>query len=135
MKRIIILICFAIFYGCSSNDDSISQNLNLIKPPDWIQGTWLAADTSISLGFKFSNDDFCSVILTGQSCFKEQLNQLFNAGLTTNVKEETINTSYSIEITLGNQIVSYEFEKVSETEIEWINDPLGDLVETIYLKQ
>jgi hypothetical protein len=50
---------------------------------------------------------------------------MLNTGLTTNVNEEVSNTSYLIEITLGSQIVTYEFDKVSNTKIEWINDPLA----------
>ncbi|MGJ8745798.1 hypothetical protein [Polaribacter sp.] len=135
MKKNILLFCFALlFLNCSSSDDNL-RNSSSINPPSWIQGTWLIEGVTTNSGFRFSNNDFCLVILTGQSCFKEQLNQLNNSGATTKVNEMTANNSYSIDITLSSQIVTYEFKQISATQIEWINDPLGDLAETIYKKQ
>jgi hypothetical protein len=29
----------------------------------------------------------------------------------------------------------YNFRKINDTKIEWVNDPMGDLVETFYIKQ
>ncbi|QCE41367.1 hypothetical protein [Psychroserpens sp. NJDZ02] len=135
MKKLIglVLIITLSFYSCSSDDDSVSSSETRINPPTWIQGTWLLENPNS--GYEFTNDDFCLIILTTQTCFKESISQTNSNGGTTNVTEITTDNSYSIEITLETQTVYYEFEKISETEIEWINDPLGDLATTIYVKQ
>ncbi len=138
MRKIFGLI-LAIGFLCSScsssDDDNSGNNSSEINPPDWIQGTWLLEQPNPNSGYRFTSDDFCLINLSQQTCFKESISQTNNSGATTNVNEEISDNSYSIEITLGTQIVTYEFEKVSDTEIEWINDPLGDLAETIYVKE
>ena len=132
---ILFLMAF-LFSSCSSSDDDNSgNNSSEINPPDWIQGTWLLEAPNPASGYRFSNDDFCLIVISQQTCFKESISQTNNSGATTNVNEETTDNSYSIEITLGTQIVTYEFSKISSTEIEWVNDPLGDLAETIYVKE
>jgi hypothetical protein len=132
---ILFLIAF-LFSSCSSSDDDNSGNNSYeINPPDWIQGTWLLEAPNPASGYRFSNDDFCLIVISQQTCFKESISQTNISGATTNVNEETTDNSYSIEITLGTQIVTYEFSKISSTEIEWVNDPLGDLAETIYVKE
>lgn len=138
MRKIFGLI-FTIGFLCiscsSSDDDNSGNNGSEINPPNWIQGTWLLEEPNPNSGYKFTNDDFCLINLTQQTCFKESINLTNNSGGATNVNEEITDNSYSIEITLGTQIVTYEFKKVSNTEIEWINDPLGELAKTIYVKE
>jgi len=137
MKKIILnFFLILLFSGCSSPiDDSNPKNASSINPPNWVQGTWLLEDSNLTSGYRFTNDDFCSVLLSGQNCFKESIRLINNSGAITNVKEVITDNSYSIEITLGSQVITYNFKKVSLTQIEWINDPLGDLIETIYTKQ
>lgn len=141
MKKIVFTFCFiVILFSCSSDDDSSTDNQNQtsINPPTWIQGTWLQPNPLggfINNGYRFASDDFCLVTLGGQSCFKESITLTNNAGATTNVEEQITDNSYFIEITLGSQIVTYDFERISNTEIEWVNDPLGDSVQTIFIKQ
>jgi len=137
MKKLLSIFCFSLLlFSCSSSDDdSNSQSQSSINPPTWIQGTWLLEEPNPTSGFRFANDDFCIVLPSQQSCFKESINLTNNSGGTTNVTEEITDNSYSIEIALGGQIVYYEFERISSTEIELINDPLGNLTETILVKQ
>lgn len=135
MKKILLFTLLLCFISCSSSDEGIN-NQSSISPPDWIQGTWLLDGTASELGFKFTSNDFCVIVLSNlESCFNEQLDQTSNAGGTTNVSETITDNNYTIEITLISQTVTYQFEKVSSTQIEWINDPLGDLAETIYVKE
>lgn len=124
-----------LFLGCASSDDSSSSNLSTINPPDWIEGTWLLEEPNQASGFRFADDDFCSVVLSAQNCFKESIRLTENAGSANNVVEVVADDSYSIEITMASQTVTYKFKKLSDTQIEWVNDPLGELAETIYLKQ
>jgi hypothetical protein len=138
MKKIIGLVLTITFLlsSCSSSDDNNSgNNGSEINPPDWIQGTWLLEASNPTTGYRFTNDDFCLIVISQQTCFKESISQTNSSGAITNVDEEISDNSYSIEITLGSQIVTYEFAKISETEIELINDPLGDLVVTIFVKE
>ncbi len=130
-------ICLLILCSCSSSDDDNSNNNpSSINPPTWIQGTWLAETISGSdLGFEFTADDFCFINGTITTCYKSQIEQFNNAGQNTIVNETITETEYSIEINYSSQQVNYEFEKISNTEIEWINDPLGDLSQTIFIKQ
>lgn len=126
------------FFSCSSNDDNSGSNNSSINPPTWIQGTWLAETISGSdLGYKFTLDDFCTINGTITMCNKSQIEQYNSIGQNVVVNETITDTEYTIEIDYNTQqaITTYQFEKISNTEIEWINDPLGDLVQTIYTKQ
>ena len=126
-------------FSCSSNDDnSDTQNDSFINPPAWIQGTWLAETISGSdLGFEFTTDDFCFINGTTTMCNKSQIDQYNSIGQNVVVNEIITDTEYTVEIDYNNQqgITTYQFEKISNTQIEWINDTLGDLVETVFTKQ
>lgn len=134
MKKIIGLI-FAItflFSSCSSSDDDNSGNNNSsINPPNWIQGTWLLENSSVNSGFKFTTDDLCLISFTSQACNKETLELYDNTEIYTNVSEEITNDYYSVEITVSSSVNSYQFEKISDTEIKWLNSGSN----AIYVKQ
>ncbi|MFB9057125.1 hypothetical protein ACFFU9_10260 [Mariniflexile ostreae] len=120
MKKIIGLILIITFSltSCSSSDDDSGNNGSSINPPNWIQGTWLGEVDGINsgLGFKFTSDDFCSVVGSQTSCFKEPVNQ--SQGLIT-VDEQIDNENYIISINNNNTITNtFHFRKYSETEIE-----------------
>ena len=128
------LSIFIILFSCSSNDDnSNTQNGASINPPTWIQGTWLKENPTT--GYKFTTNDFCLELPQQESCFKDQLEQTRNAGGTAEASETITESSYSIEINIISQTYIYEFEKISDTQIELTNDPLGDLAQTIFTKQ
>ncbi|MEW4925406.1 hypothetical protein [Algibacter sp. 2305UL17-15] len=131
---IIFIIAFSLT-SCSSSDNDSGNSNSTINPPIWIQGTWLLEGSNAQSGYRFANDDFCLVLLTTQNCFKESIRLTENSGAITNIKEQITDNNYSIEITLASQILTYNFKKVTETQIEWTNSPLGDLTQAIYLKQ
>lgn len=134
MKKILLLFTSFLVLSCSSNDD-IAKGLS-INPPSWLQGTWFVEGGASETGFKFTSNDFCLVVLSSQqTCFKEALKQTQTAGANASVIEEKNNDSYFIEITLASQVTTYEFHRISSTKIEWVNDPLGDLSQAIYIKQ
>jgi|SRR5690606_27565365 len=138
MKRktlLTVLLFSIILTSCSSDSDNNSNASIKISPPGWIQGAWYLEGNTNNTGYKFSNDDFCLITFNTQSCFKEQLRLADNSGTITNIKELVTDNSYSIEITISSQVLTYKFEKISSTEIEWVNHPLGDLTEVIYIKQ
>jgi len=136
MKKILgfILLLTILFTSCSSNDDDSRMSNFEINPPDWIQGTWMLEEENQASGYKFVNDDFCIISILQQTCHKELLSQSNSSGVLTSVNEEITENSYLIEITLGGQIFTYEFIKISSNQIEWLNNPFGDLTEFIYTK-
>ena len=138
MKKIVyILLVTTLSISCSSDDDSGEPVQNSISPPDWIQGEWLQqnGDSTIQNGFKFTTDDFLTVQSSFNTSYKEQVEVSSNADASTNVDEIKSENEYKIEINFSGQIVKYYFEKKSESVLEWTNDPLGDLSETLFTKQ
>lgn len=132
MKKVLIIFIITIstFYGCSTSDDSTSQNNNTtINPPEWIRGVWLAG-TWIDAGYEIASDDFCFIELCEKSCVGDEAG---NINIT--YEEEITDSYYSIAIIRSNADntsatrTEYEFEKVSDTEIKRVNQ------NTIYTKQ
>lgn len=135
MKKIfglILLIALSIS-SCSSDDDNSGNNNSSINPPNWIQGTWLLENSTVNSGFKFTTDDLCLISLTTQTCNKETLELYDGTQIYTNVEEEITNDYYSVEITISSSVNTYQFEKVSNTKIKWLNT--GTNVNAIYVKQ
>lgn len=120
MKKIIGLIIIIAFSltACSSSDNNSDNNNSSINPPNWIQGTWLGEIDGINsgIGFKFTSEDFCTVLGSQTSCFMEPVKQ--SQGLIT-VNEQIDNENYVISINSNNTITTtFHFRKYSETEIQ-----------------
>lgn len=114
MKKFFLILPFVALFSCSESDNnsSVAPDEHSINPPSWIQGTWLNQeflDAGISSGFKFASDNFCTVLYTNTTCYKEQPLQ-FNEISTT--------TSYEIVLTGSGTGVTYHFTKISNTQIE-----------------
>lgn len=113
MKKILLLsLLFIGLISCSSSDDG--NKANQITPPSWIQGTWLLEGSPVSSGYKFSSNDFCLIALTSATCHKDTLELYEGSEITTNVTQEISDSNYSIEVTIGSSIQTYNFEKVSK---------------------
>jgi hypothetical protein len=119
MKKLTYLLLALIILACSDDSDSSNSNENSINPPAWIQGLWLN-DTS-SVGFEFRDDNLCSTSTGNTICYKE----LMTFDPESSVYEEISDTRYYIVISAGFSEYTYEFEKVSETTINWILYPSG----------
>lgn len=134
---IYILIIALSSISCSSDDDSNNTNSNSINPPEWIQGTWLIqnGNSTGQSGYKFTTDDFILISLNFESSFKDQVVTASSAGATSIVNEIINEDEYKITITLTSQTINYFFERKTDNIIEWTNDPLGELSETLYIKQ
>lgn len=134
---IYIFIIALLSISCSSDDDSSNTSTNAINPPDWIQGTWLQqnGNSTTQNGFKFTSDDFITISSNIQISWKDNVNNSNNVGANTDVNENVNENEYKIDITITSQTVSYYFEKRNDNVIEWTNDPLGDLAETLFIKQ
>lgn len=135
MRKYIFLLSAIIATSCSQSNDSGSSTISsYINPPTWIQGTWIQAGGSG--GYKFTTNDF---ILIGsgssQTSFSNAVNQTNASGGNATVHEIITSNSYNIDITIGVHTDSYYFNKITNTKIEWVNDPLGSLADIFYIKQ
>lgn len=136
MKKIILTLIAFTLMGCSSESDNVSSN-SIISPPAWIQGVWLQDNGNGAVannGYQFTTDDFILKGLVDYS-FKNQINTNLSVGANSTVVETKTDNIYNISITLSTATSNYNFVKISSTKIEWVNDPMGDLVETYYIKQ
>lgn len=136
MKKIILTLIAFTLMGCSSESDNVSSN-SIISPPAWIQGVWLQDNGNGGVannGYQFTTDDFILKGLVDYS-FKNQINTNLSVGANSTVVETKTDNTYNISITLSTATSNYNFVKISSTKIEWVNDPMGDLVETYYIKQ
>ena len=117
MKKLLLLSALLIF-ACSSDDsDSSNSNGDSINPPGWIQGVW--TNDSIS-AFEFRADDMC-VAVGSAICYKA----LMATSPESSAYEEISDTRYYVVISYGFSEDTYEFEKVSESTINWILYPSG----------
>ncbi len=123
LRTATIIVLLVLFISCSS-DDSNSKSSSSINPPSWIIGTWQNDDLGgLTYGFKFAKDDICLMNLNMTTCFKEILKLDAGSGVY-DINEEITDNSYFIEIKVGITTYSYEFTKISTTEIETY-DALG----------
>tara|TARA_A200000113_G_C8677379_1_gene294363 strand:+ start:235 stop:636 length:402 start_codon:yes stop_codon:yes gene_type:complete len=118
MKKLLFLFTALLFISCSGDDDS-SSNDTSINPPSWIQGRWHLQVNGVDYdgGFEFKKNDFCSVSANYATCYQNSINISSQTQLDTNVFEEISSNRYFIELTIAGSILTYEFEKVSESII------------------
>jgi len=122
MKKIILILITSATLSCSGDDNKSSQNNTYFNPPEWIQGTFKqSSDANLGVGFKFTDNDFCNVIVNATQCYKEQLQSFSNVGGVADVEETITDTEYAVEITLQSSTVYYRFLKISSTKIMWIS--------------
>jgi hypothetical protein len=120
LKPFIALLFTVLIVSCSSDSDDNSNSNNQINPPSWIQGTWINEfDTG---GFRFTADDLCVITGNLQQCYKQILEQTDGTVVEEEVDEVITDELYFIEFTLAGSVTTYEFEKVSDTEIRYVDD-------------
>ena len=119
MKNLFYLFLVVTMFDCSSDDsDSSNSNGNSINPPAWIQGVWINDTSSV---FEFRTDDMCLTAGT-TTCYKA----LMALSSESSAYEEISDTRYYVVISFaGVSESTYEFEKVSESTINWILYPSG----------
>lgn len=137
MKKNFLIIIFSIaLFSCSNSDDDNNQTENYFNPPSWIIGTWIQEGSSLGNGYIFITNDFLlKNQLGGNTSFKEAIETTKSTGGNASATEVISSTIYNVSIIIGAQTYIYNFQKVSDTKIEWINDPMGNLVDTYYNKQ
>lgn len=120
MKKILFLFSLFMILSCSSSDDSASSSD--FNPPSWIQGTWKQDyGTGVSNSFSFTKSDICFTSTTGAGqCQQASVDFTRKSGLTVKVTETITSTFYSAKAEYSNgQSVTYAFNKISNTAIEW----------------
>jgi hypothetical protein len=137
MRKLLLLFLAIVATSCSHSNDSVNNtNSSYINPPTWIQGTWIQEGSTVGNGYIFTTNDFLLKNQTaGNTSFKQSIETTNSTGGNASATEEITTTIYNISITIGAQTYVYNFQKVSATKIEWINDPLGSSVHTYYNKQ
>jgi len=132
MKKMFLVLFSTVFlFGCSSDGDSGSNNS--FNPPSWTQGNWLEENLGVS-GYRFTNNDVMSVIMTTEFSFGEQIKSVNNVGANTSINEEIkTSTEYKFSYTLQSSTQYFHFVKVSNTKFrDELNDPDGY---NLYVKQ
>jgi hypothetical protein len=120
MKKVVFLFSLFFLLSCSSADEDL--NSSDFNPPAWIQGTWMqeGGTQGISMGFRLSTHDLCTIIITAEQCQQELLNLIRKSGQTVSVNETISNSEYVTKINYyGGQSVTYTFKKLSNTEIDY----------------
>jgi major membrane immunogen (membrane-anchored lipoprotein) len=131
MKKIIFLFAISMLLACSKSDenkvDTINQNK--ITPPVWIQGTWLnvfSTNPFTATPFcKFTNSDFCVISSSLENCIAQSIQQASQAGASTNVQQTITDNNYKLTYTIQGQTSTYQFIKISNTKIEYVNPTVG----------
>lgn len=135
MKKCFLLIIVFITISCSNSSDSINTSVASINPPSWIQGTWEIEESGNGATFIFTNDDLLFKTNTTPTISYKNLLQNGSTTGNTYTEEEITPTIYNLSMTTGAVTTVYNFRKITPTKIEYVNDPMGDLVDTYCIKQ
>ena len=134
-KTILLFFSFAIM-SCSNSDSSGSSSNSYINPPTWIQGTWVQEGSTIGNGYIFTSNDFLlKNAIGGNTSFKQAIETTIAAGGNADATEVITSSIYNLSITIAAQTYNYDFQKISATKIEWMNDPYGNSETVYFIKQ
>ncbi|WCM42290.1 hypothetical protein MG290_01060 [Flavobacterium sp. CBA20B-1] len=109
--------------SCGTSDDSSSNNSNnnsssKITPPAWIQGTWIKKGETDNVGYRFTSDDFCQLVILNEFCWKASMG-VQNSD--SSISQDISNTTYSIKYTAMGISSIFSFKQKSSSEIIWTN--------------
>lgn len=123
MKKLLFAFGLILLLSCSNDsDENKSSSNSSFHPPSWIQATW---KDEISFGYRFSSDNFCSILLSSENCNKEYFELIKKTGITVTIIEDISSTEYKFSYILQGQSISYHFVKISEKEIQLVNPIQG----------
>ena len=129
MKKILLISLTFLILNCSTNSDNQSVSNVQITPPSWIQGTWLqtlSTDPLITQPvYRFSENDFCVISSSIETCHAQNLQQASQSGGNVNVEQIITATEYELKITVVSQTTKYNFIKINDTTIEAVNPTNG----------
>ncbi len=139
MKKTLLSIIISVFTLIScrseSNDNTADSSTQFFHPPSWIIGKWSVNGTAL---YKFTNDDFITIVQNQETSYKGLLQQLKNSGGNAIVSETTTDPIYDFTMSYGNagqpqQSNQFVFKKISATKIEWVNYPYSSSTGAYYL--
>ncbi|WP_294302526.1 hypothetical protein [uncultured Chryseobacterium sp.] len=120
--------------NCSnSNDDDDTTNnqqsvtTQYFHPPAWIQGTWgVTNGTTSNKLYKFTADDFI-LLVTGVSeqSMTGTIKSSPNGGSVDETANNGIQYNFTVKYNITTTIQSFEFRKVSATQIQWKDNSNG----------
>jgi hypothetical protein len=131
MKKIVFFLSFVTILSCSSSDDNSNSNSSGANyhPPAWIQGTWgykASQDMNEEAVYKFETDNLCQLAGVTSICWKESANQYKNSSAPNVVAEDMATSStYEAKFGQGGTIITLKFQKISATQIKWVNTGSG----------
>ncbi|MCX2838111.1 hypothetical protein OQ279_08080 [Salinimicrobium sp. MT39] len=131
MKKIFYLFFLPmIFLSCSSDNDEV--NSNGINPPDWIQGTWLAEGSITGdVGFRFTGSDVVLLQNLLDTSYGDLVNHSRELGQKVEIEQDVSSDYYSLHLIFSSgQTMKFEFRKISNDEIAWVQSQ-----NTILVKQ
>ncbi len=127
MKKIVALLCFALFFSCEETDDiarniyenSVSQPRTYgIYPPSSVLGTWLAEDENAAIkGFTFESNDLLVLYASRTESFTTMIAN--NPGLRIEDFYQTWSNNYYkiYQEMQGGDKLWYDFYLRSENEL------------------
>lgn len=125
---ILMLITLVSTQSCTVDRDSTEtaklSEKQYFHPPTWIQGTWKYAPINpneVGFYFKFTNSDFISISSGGTetSWTKKFDNSIDNEEVT----ESSSDSFYTFIIKDNSSSQTWEFKKISNTELEYRVSP------------
>jgi hypothetical protein len=99
-------ICAAIVLGALG-----CNPISPLSPPSWINGTW--ADQTGAMSWQFTADN---VIQTSGGSVSIDYRKMYTSGLT----DSSTTTSYTFSISASGVTISYRFDKVNATTINYV---------------
>jgi hypothetical protein len=107
MKKLALsAICAAIVLGALG-----CNPISPLSPPSWINGTW--ADQTGAMSWQFTADD---VIYTSGGSVSIDYRKMYTSGLS----DSSTTTSYTFRISASGVTISYRFDKVDATTINYV---------------
>lgn len=126
IKLIVVIICFASILSCSKDDNRSSYSDIQINPPEWIQGTWLKAGTDI--GWRFTSNDIINIETFREFSYRESYQIFIDNGANASISDTYTDVSYIVTANLGGLVSTFDFTKLSDTEISEKSDSLAILI-------
>lgn len=138
----LLLVSLTALTNCSTSvDDTIltpqtnpSNTTQYFHPPAWIKGTW-ASTSSDPIKYKFTDNDFISILTNTETSNTAQLKQIVSMGGTASVEEIVNNNQYYFTMKMNNSNAKYEFKKITDTKLLWVNHPSGSIIDIYLYKQ
>lgn len=140
-KLLLIAICLSFLFisSCGGHDEDSStqvtpQDAQYFHPPAWIKGTW-SSTGSDPIKYKFTDNDFISILANSETSNSAKLKEIKNLGGTVSVEEIANDNQYYFTMKMNNSNTTYQFKKVTSTQLLWVNHPQSAVIDIYLYKQ